>query len=149
MPCPPLDYGYRLPDCVFALPEEQRSPRCNRDFAELGARRFVRVLLPVAIEGGEEFRYGIWVEVELATFERVVRAWNEPEQYRALTFDGRVANAFPPFGASVVGASVSLATRDERSRPFVARAEREELAFLLRVGWTREEHLAVAAALRG
>ena len=93
---PPLDFAYRMPDCVFARPEEQRSPRCNEDFADLDSGRFVRALLPVPIEGGEEFCFGIWVEVSVTTFERVVRAWNESEAYRTLSFDGAIANAFPP-----------------------------------------------------
>lgn len=148
MPDPPLDYAYRLPDCVFALAPEQRSPRCNQDFAELDDRRFVRSLFPIAIEGGEEFRYGIWVEVAPETFDRVIHAWNDPARYRTLSFDGRVANAFPPLGDSAVGATVSLATRDDTSRPFVVSAEDEAVSSLLVRGWTRDEHLALAASLR-
>ncbi len=148
VPDPPLDYAYRLPDCVFALPEEERSPRCSRDFAELDGRRFVRCLIPVPVEGGQEFRYGIWIEVAPDTFERVVRAWNDPVQYRALAFAGRVANAFPPLGDRAVGAVVRLATRGDRSRPFVVDANDGPLASLLRRGWTLAEHLAVASALR-
>lgn len=145
---PPLDYAYRLPDCVFALPEEERSPRCTQDFAELDRRRFVRTLFPVPLEGGEEFRYGIWIEVTPDTFEHVVRAWNDPVQYRALTFSGLVANAIPPLGARAVGGVVDLATRDDRSRPFVVAAHDQQLALLLHRGWTRAEHLAIAFALR-
>lgn len=145
---PPLDYAYRLPDCVFALPAEHRSSRCNEDFAELGDRRFVRGLLPVPVEDTEEFRYGLWLEVDAATFERVIRAWNDPVAYRALTFSGRIANALPPFGVRSLDVLVDLATRDEKSRPFVVRAQEPWLEELLERGWTQREHLKLAAGLR-
>lgn len=145
---PPLDYAYRLPDCVFALPAEQRSPRCNEDFAELDERRFVRSLFPVPLEGGAEFRYGVWIEVTPDEFDRVVGAWNDSVKYRGLEFRGQVANAFPPLGDRVLGVTVALATRDERSRPFVVHADDEEVASLLRRGWTRAEHVALAAVQR-
>jgi len=148
IPDPPLDYAYKLPDCVFALSAEQRSPRCNEDFAEMGERKFVRGLLPVPIEGGEEFRYGVWVEVDRDTFERVVRVWNDAAAYRTLTFSGRIANAFPPFGQRTVDVLVDLATRDEKSRPFVIHSREPWLVGLLARGWTHREHLDVAQALR-
>jgi hypothetical protein len=132
---------------VFALPKEQRSPRCNKDFTELDERRFVRSLFPVPIQGGEEFRFGIWVEVALDTFEHVIRVWNDPVAYRTLAFDGRVSNAFVPLEECTLGATVSLATRDATSRPFVVRAADPRLASLLERGWTREQFLAVAAML--
>lgn len=148
MPDPLLDYAYGLPDCVFALPKEQRSPRCNEDFAELGERRFVRSLFPIAIEGGDEFRFGIWVEVARETFEHVIRAWNDPVAYRALTFRGSIANDLAPLGQGMLGAAVSLETRDATSRPFVVGAGDARLASLLDRGWTRQEFLVIAAKLR-
>jgi len=148
IPYPPLDFAYRLPDCVFALPAELRSPRCNEDFAELGDRKFVRGLLPVRIEGSEEFRYGVWLEVDPETFERVIRAWNDPAAYRKLAFSGRIANALPPFGPRALDALVNLATRDERGRPFVVSSPERWLKDLLTRGWTHREHLDLAAALR-
>ncbi len=104
--------------------------------------------LPVPIEGGEEFRYGVWVEVDRDTFERVVRVWNDAAAYRTLTFSGRIANAFPPFGQRTVDVLVDLATRDEKSRPFVIHSREPWLVGLLARGWTHREHLDVAQALR-
>jgi hypothetical protein len=134
---------------VFAIPAEQRSRRCNEDFAELGDRKFVRGLLPVRIEGGEEFRYGVWLEVDPETFEQVIRVWNDPAAYRSLAFGGRIANALPPFGSCALGAHVDLATRDEKSRPFVVNSREPWLEDLLARGWTHREHLDLAAALPG
>jgi len=148
IPDPPLDYACKMPDCVFALPAEQRSRRCNEDFAELGNRKFVRGLLPIPIEGGEEFRYGVWLEVDPETFEHVIRAWNDPPVYRTLAFSGRIANALPPFGPRALDALVDLATRDEKGRPFVVGSTEPWLKDLLARGWSRQEHLDLADSLR-
>lgn len=144
----PLDFAYSLPDCVFALPPEERSSRCSADFAELGERRFVRGLLPVPVGGGEEFRYGIWLEVDEGTFQRVRRAWNDPVTYRTLTFTSRLANAVEPFGLATLGVEVEVATRGENARPFVVGSRAEWLERLVTEGWTRQEYVERASSLR-
>lgn len=143
----PLDFAYSLPDCVFEQPPSARSPRCNADFAELGDRKFVRALLPVPVEGGEEFRYGVWLEVDQDTFSRVVHAWNDPATYPSLAFGGVVANAIEPYGAKTVGLKVGAATRSQNARPFVIRADVEWLGGLLTDGWSRSEYVEHAKAM--
>jgi hypothetical protein len=148
LPDLPLDFAYSLPDCVFALLPEERSPRCNADFAELGERKFVRGLLPVPVQGSEEFRYGVWLEVDADTFQRVLRSWNDPDTFRTLTFSGRLANAVEPFGATTLGVEVEVATRGENARPFVVRSRADWLERLITGGWTRQEYVERASGLR-
>lgn len=143
----PIDFAYSLPDCVFDQPPSERSPRCNADFAEFGGRKFVRALLPVPVVGSEEFRYGVWIEVDQDDFIRIVQAWDDAAIYPALTFRGVLANAIEPFGAKTVGIEVEAATRAQNARPFVVHADAEWVKLLLAVGWSRSEYVAHAQAM--
>ncbi len=55
---------------------------------------YVRALLPVAIEGGPVLTYGVWVELDSPTFEKVRMAWWSGG-YGTLKFDGLLANKLP------------------------------------------------------
>jgi hypothetical protein len=58
------------PDAIVALPEAERAERvtiAGKNFAQLdGKRFFIRVLLPVQLDIGHEYRFGVWIEVSLA-----------------------------------------------------------------------------------
>ena len=140
-----LDFGYQLPDCVWDLPEHERSPRNSTDFAELGERRFVRGLLPIKLEDGAEFRYGVWLEVEPDTFGKIVSVWNDKRRYPRLRFRAKIANAAPPFGKKLLGRVVRACVRDQGSRPFVTSAKKAWLQTLLERGWTLAEYRAALA----
>lgn len=123
----------------------ERSPRNTRDFAELGERRFVRGLLPVKLASGDEFRYGIWLEVDCATFDDARQIWNDEVRYSQLRFAAAIANAAPPWREKIVGAAVEVGIRDHKSRPFVIGAREPWLRELLERGWTMAEYEAALA----
>ena len=141
-----LDFGYQAPDCIWSLPPAKRSPRNTSDFAELGARRFVRGILPIKIQGSaDEFRYGLWFEVEPAKFDEIRAVWNDPS-YAQLTFAATVANAAPPWRDEMLGAKVACAVRDVNSRPFVAGAHAPWLAALVENGWSQDAYRRAVAS---
>lgn len=88
------DFTFNLPDCVFALPACERSSRNNKNFAELGDRRFVRALLPVPVSDGNELRIGVWVEVTPTGYD-ALRAvfWDDEAAYLAFELTGTIESA--------------------------------------------------------
>ena len=144
-----LDWAYQAPDCVWAQPAAERSALNNEDFAELGERLFVRGLLPVRLEDGEEFRYGIWLEVDLETFKKVLQSWNDRKRYARLRFAARIANAVPPWHDKILGVEVDVGVRDPTSRPFIVTARVRWLQAVIEHGWTTAEHKAVVESLPG
>lgn len=141
-----LDRAYQAPDCVWAQPAAERSPRNNSDFTEFGDRRFVRGLLPVRLASGDEFRFGLWFEVDQPTFDQVVATWDDEERYPDLRFTATVANAVPPWHAQILDAQVDLGVRDSNGRPFVIGARAPWLQAVIERGWTTAEYEAVVAS---
>jgi len=140
-----LDFGYQLPDCIWALPPAERGQQ-GQSFAELGARRFVRCLFPIRLEDAREFRYGPWIEVEAGTFREIREIWDDP-RYATLRFTGRIANAMPPWRERIANIEVELAVRDQNVRPFVVASSTPWIQELLDCGWTMAEYRAAAKEL--
>lgn len=130
---------------MWAQPPAERSSRNNSDFAESGDRRFVRGLLPVRLASGDEFRFGLWFEVDRPTFAEVVASWDDEERYPHLRFTATIANAAPPWHAQILDAQVDLGVRDPSARPFVIAARAPWLQAVLERGWTMAEYEAVVA----
>ena len=75
-----MDYGFQLPDEVFALEEDQQRERITglgRVFVLDGSRGFVRTLLPVRLDHGS-IQFGIWLEVPASQAQTAVEVWDEP-----------------------------------------------------------------------
>lgn len=142
------DFAYQLPDCIWAQRESQRSSRNSGDFAELDERRFVRGLLPVKLENGEEFRYGVWLEVDRTTFDEVRSSWNDEVRYPELRFAAKIANAAPPWRKRILGVEVDVGVRDQKSRPFVVAARERWLQRVIERGWTAAEYDAAVESFR-
>lgn len=90
----PLERNFGLPDDVHALRDglEQRA-KVSRHFVSLDAKRFfVRCLLDLRVEHYETWSIGVWVEVSKADYERAWAAWEDPEAYAKLRFEGVIAN---------------------------------------------------------
>ena len=141
-----LDFGYQLPDCIWDAPEVERSRDNTSDFASHGERRFVRGLLPIPLENGTEFHYGVWLEVDQATFLDVRNCWNDEERYLKLRFKARVANAAPPWRTNLLGLGVEAGVREVKSRPFVMAAEAAWLQKLMADGWTPDDYREAVAS---
>ena len=127
------DFSFKMPDCVFALPPAERSPRNQENFAECDDRLFVRALVPVALGDGEELRIGVWVEVAREAFFALLRVfWDDEAAYAALRLTGTVENALALAGHELRGAAVTLAARDPKQCLFVVESATPWLAELLR-----------------
>ena len=77
----PMDLAYRKPLDYFKIPKAERGERIwiNDDLCVIDEERFfIRGVLPVPVRGGDvedEFRWGVWVEVEEASFRRYLELW--------------------------------------------------------------------------
>ncbi len=153
---PLLDVAFGWPDDVFALPAEDRSARTwqapieHPDFIVLdGSRRFVRGLLPLPLEAGLEFRYGVWLEVATDEFNRILQVWHDETRYMSLRFAARLANALPPWGERTLGQSVEAAAREPTERPYVVCAEEDWLMSALEHGWDHTTYETVISRYAG
>lgn len=127
------DFSFKMPDCVFALPPEQRSPRNQENFADCDGRMFVRALLPIALADGEELRIGVWVEVPREAFFALLRVfWDDEAAYAAMRLTGTVESSLVLAGNDTRGAAVTLTARDPSQCLFVAESATPWLAELLR-----------------
>jgi hypothetical protein len=148
------DLAYQLPDRIFSLSPAERTARVwqsaetNSDFAVLDGEAFyVRGIVPVPLPGGDQFRYGAWLEVSQPEFTRILEAWGDDAAYERLRFRARLANALPPFGERAMGAAVEVATGDASARPKVVAADDAWLADLLRDGWDQATYEAFARTI--
>ena len=138
----PRDYAYRMPDVVFGLSPDERTARATQlgdDFWSTTSDHFyVRCLLPIPLFDGDEFCFGVWVDLQEDVFENVWEVWDDPERYATLQFEGTLANMVRAPGWAGYGVRVHLATRNSESRPFITWAEDECLQRVLENGWSRE-----------
>jgi hypothetical protein len=112
-----------MPDCVFALDASKRSQRNSDNFAELGDRRFVRALLPVATGDGGELRIGVWVEVPEDDFMALVQVfWDDDDAYVKMELRGPIESSLKLHGNDTRGAQVTLAARTADKCLFVRSA---------------------------
>ena len=138
----PRDYAYRMPDLVFGLSPAERESRATQvgdDFWSSAPDHFyVRCLLPIPLFDGDEFCFGVWVDLREDVFCEVLDAWDDPDRYAALKFEGVLANLIRAPGWSGYGVRVHLETRNSQSRPFITAAEDESLQRMLQSGWSQE-----------
>ncbi len=111
----PRDVRCGLPDAVFRLSEPARSERAEvgddwcRFVDEGGAARFfLRALLHLPIAGmPDDFRFGVWVEVEERDFYGLGGLWREDRPVRP--FFGRLANDLRGYDATAgLGVAIQL-----------------------------------------
>ena len=112
-----------LPDAVFELDEDERRRRAEfgDDFGRLTddgtTRYFVRALLHLAIGGsGDEFRYGVWAEVDENGYRRLEERWHDPDGSECGPVFGVLANELRPY-SNTRGLPLALQLRDVRILP--------------------------------
>jgi hypothetical protein len=143
------DYTFKMPDCVFALPAQERSPRNQQNFAECGSRMFVRALLPVPVSDGTELRLGVWVEVSPEAFRELATVFFDDEEgYMAMELTGKVESAVTINERQLSGSSVTLAARTADQCLFVASAEPAWLASAMADGVTIQAFPSLVAEIR-
>lgn len=116
----PTDYAYKLPDDVWAMPEQEREvhAKWSSDLCRLGNRFFIRCILFVPFtERAGEFGWGVWAEVSEPVFQRYLQVYEhdatgEPEA------TGLLANTAPAY-PQVVGAPVLIKFGSSTERPSV------------------------------
>jgi hypothetical protein len=95
-----MEPSFSRPDAYFAIPEAERGARSfNEQFlcviweTECAERRhFLRGLLPFQIRGEHaDYCWGIWIEVDAASFARAHDQWDLPDR-ECTTFAGQLGN---------------------------------------------------------
>ena len=123
-----LELGFKRPDAVVSLPDEQRGTD-TQETDDLCAirpdRYFVRGVLPLrVVDWDDNYCIGAWVEVERAVFDRVRELWDAPDQDQEPAFSATLANAIPPYAATL-GLPVALHLTGPTSRPSILVPESE------------------------
>lgn len=143
-----LDFRFKLPDALFAIPEEERGQRVHDGGDMVGAPGlgvFVRVLLPVALTEEYSIRYGTWLQLTSEEdFNRVRELWDAPE-YPSLALDGILANAIEPWGPPLM-TKVHVGVRADHEVPYVEAIYDEEMAKVLTETWSRSWVLSAIPA---
>jgi hypothetical protein len=114
----PTDFGWPLPDEVWAIPEAERPTRAkfDSDRCQLGERFFIRCVLALPFtEQPGHFAWGVWAEILPSDFWRYIELY-EKDGRAEPTITGSIANAIPGYN-STVGLAVQVQLQDERSRP--------------------------------
>jgi len=138
----PRDYAFLMPDIVFDLSPDQRredATQIGDDFwSTTPEHYFVRCLLPIPLFDGDEFCFGVWVDLREDTFRNVLDVWDDAERYLSLEFEGRLANRVRVPGWTGYGVRVHLAVRNSQSRPFITWTDDKSLQRVLDHGWSQE-----------
>ncbi|MPL73109.1 hypothetical protein SDC9_18902 [bioreactor metagenome] len=121
-----LDIGYQLPDCVWALPEEERAARAkfNSDLCSFEGRYFLRGILYVPIpEISEQFGWGVWAEVDEAVFDRYLELFDR-DGSQETPGHGELANKLPGYPESL-GRKLTVHFGPPDKRPCLVMADKE------------------------
>jgi hypothetical protein len=147
----PTDYGFGLPDEVYALGYVERylRSRSNSDLCTLDEKRyFLRGILPIPlVKSREPFCWGIWTEVSKQHHDLYVASF-DTDMSKAPHFAGRLANDISGYGGTI-GLQVEVQLRSGNDRPefrFPARAA-HALAREQRGGITRRRHHDILEAV--
>jgi len=114
----PTDHGWKLPDEVWAIPEDERSNKAkfNSDLCQLGSRFFIRCLLKLPFnEQADYYGWGVWVEVPEPNFYRYVELFDKDGSSEP-PVPGSIANAMPGY-PSTLGLPVMVQFQGSTSRP--------------------------------
>jgi hypothetical protein len=116
----PMDVAYARPEHYFKIPAAERERRAwfnqqtNADVCVIDRKSFlIRAFLPIPVEGGKEFRHGIWVLVDENAFRKY--ATFEGDGSGEPPFDGRVSSEIPGYPSTfLLEAQVQLGTATQR-----------------------------------
>ena len=141
-------FRFTLPTPVLDLPEREQTPGTWMSHATPGesvmlqvpgAGAFVRVLLPVRLDGGYQVTYGAWLGIHPDQLSSTFAVWWEPE-YADLRLDGILANRIEPWGLFPTPATATV--RDPDHTPYVTASPDPTLSDVLTRTWPHEEVLA-------
>lgn len=95
----PTDWGWVLPDDVWAIPEEQRNElaQFSEDLCLFDGRYFIRCVLPLPFKDRDGyFGWGVWAEVEQAGFADYLKVYEIDGSDEPRIF-GLLANEMPGY----------------------------------------------------
>ncbi len=100
-----MEPSFALPDCIAEMSPWARNGNgvvVSKDICAIRKDRgFVRVLLPIPIQGGAPCNWGVWVEMfKYSEFMDVVDAWTEPELLQ-LQRSAKLANELQTYPGSL------------------------------------------------
>lgn len=123
-----LDWGFELPDEVFALSEEEQAEqvRHNDDLCQWGDRFFIRCILPVPLKDVDDyFGWGAWAEVETEVFERYLELYEEDGREEP-PHPAKLANRLAPYPGTTLGTRVLIQFQTPDERPTLALLESDK-----------------------
>nr|WP_295106819.1 DUF2199 domain-containing protein [uncultured Caulobacter sp.] len=142
-----LDWGFALPDEVFALPDadQDEQVRYNDDLCQWGDRFFIRCILPVPLKDQDDyFGWGVWAEVEAEVFERYLELYEEDGREEP-PHPAKLANRLAPYPGTTQGTRVlvQFQTPDERPTLTLLETDKSRLAQEQRDGIDAARHREV------
>lgn len=121
---------FKRPDPFLEVPEAERTVRAkvDDDLCMIDESRFfVRCVLPIPVtDGGKDYCWGVWAEVDELSFRRVLELWSAPEQVNEPAIEARLANEIPYYG-STYGLRVALRLTGPSTRPSVSLVDEHHL----------------------
>ena len=129
-----LDIRMSYPEPVFELSEPERDERaevgkdsCVFESADGSEHFYVRALLEIRIPSlGQSFGYGVWVEVDGPTYDRLGELWLDENGLEEPPFAGRLANELAPYKGTF-GLPLMLQLRDVDRLPSAEVVESDHL----------------------
>jgi hypothetical protein len=97
--------------------------------------------LQVRLTDGGRVTFGTWLEVTPDALDRVAEVWSTPA-YGDLAVSGRLANAIPPWGDQVLGATATATVLEMEHSPSITTSGDPTLAPVLERTWPAETVLA-------
>lgn len=100
-----MEPSFALPDCIAAMSPQERTDQgaiISKDICSIRKERgFVRVLLPIPVQGEGSCNWGVWVEIiTYAAFMEIVDAWNDLELLN-IRRPARLANELHTYSKSL------------------------------------------------
>ena len=91
----PLDYAYSAPDYWSESLRDNPDSFLNEDLCVIkGHDYFIRGLIEIpVIESDEPFRWGVWVSLSKASFDRMIELWSDPELLEEPPYFGWLSNS--------------------------------------------------------
>ncbi len=130
----PVSITFELPDVYYEIPPELLETWGQDPFLAIKTIGFfVRVVVPVRLDGGFSVNYGTWLEVHAETFREAWQTWNMPE-YASLEMEGYLANVLDPWG-TFPHALVKATVRNLDDVPVVTSATHPDVQKFLETEW--------------
>ncbi len=154
-----LEPTFGRPDEIIRLRRASRVERAteNNDVCQLAGTRpeeptryFVRCILPVALTDlGRSFNWGLWVEIEEVTFQRVWDLWDDPAQASEPAIAARLANRVPLI-EDTLGVATLMRLTSPKTRPALTFSETQMHPFAVecRIGVSQHRLLEYLEAMR-